>query len=744
MRNFHNLLIKPENPISLLPVLSLFLLSGGGAEETVPYTEAQIRSAAVELRATVSANVPRVTLHWNASPYPVTGQTVYRRVPGATNWEVSQVLSPAVVSWADPGAAHQTLYEYRLERVHSSPLGAVAEGWIWTGSAVPAVEDRGRLILAVDATMAGPLGGELHRLVLDLTGDGWEVVRTDIARTATPVQARDAIRGWYAQDPARTRAVLLFGRIPVPYSGQVCPDGHWDPLPDPHHRGAWPADAFYGDMDGVWTDASVHYTVGNLGGTRNHNVPGDGKFDVSLLVGEHLPEVAVGRVDLANMGGISGGLSETELLRRYLDRHHAFRHRTGLFSTIGDRALVDDTRFGPDWGFATAVSGWTSGVALVGTANTVAGDWVPALSAQDHLLAYGCGPGEFDGAEGVGTSADFRDTRCRAIFNLTFGSFFGDWDTTDNYLRAPLVGRSDSRVLVSIWSGVPVWRLFPLAAGGTMIDAYRHAVHEVNQPGGPFPPTDESWTNPDQSHVALMGDPTLRSHPARPVSSVGVVRSGNQVTLSWVNPAGEANRLGCRIYRSTDLFGPYARVGAQTSVAATSFVDTPPHPGRWFYQVRSVKRETTPSATYDNLSQGVFAEIDLPASGYTAWVAGLGDPSETADPNGDGVPNLLAYALGAPGGMAQAVGLLPRHETTGFLVPFSGIGEVGYEVQCSLDLAGWHAVARKIPGGSWALNGASGYPHQASVTLVAEGGSAVRVRDASGQPRGFWRLRVSR
>jgi hypothetical protein len=728
----------------LIPAL---LLSRATADDPpLLYTEAQIRSAAVELRAVVSPVAPRVTLHWNASAYPVTGQTVSRRVAGTTIWEFSAALAPSAVSWTDSGAANQTLYEYRVERVQSSPLGAVAEGWIWAGSEVPAVEDRGRIILAVDATMAVPLATELHRLTSDLTGDGWEVVRTDVSRSATPVQARDAIHGWYVVDPARTRAVLLLGRIPVPYSGQVCPDGHWDPPPMAHHRGAWPADAYYGDMDGVWTDSSVNYSLANVDGTRNHNVPGDGKFDVSLLVGEHLPEIAVGRIDLSNLGGISGGLSETELLRRYLDRLHAFRHRQGNFATLGERALVDDTKFGPEFGLPAAVGGWTSGIALFGPSQTSAGDWVPALQSQDYLVAYGCGPGllTFNGAEGVGSSADFQDTRCRAVFNLMFGSYFGDWDSTDNYLRAPLAGRADSSGLVSVWSGVPAWRLFPLAAGGTMVDAYRHVVREVNQPGGPFPPTDESWTNPDQAHLAIMGDPTLRSHPAKPVTGLNASVSGNAVTLAWSNPSGEANRLGCRIYRSTEPFGPFVRTGGQTSAGAAGFVEVPPHPGRWYYMVRSVKRETTASASYDNLSQGIIVEIDVPTTGYAAWSAGMADPGEASDPNGDGISNLLAYALGASAENTPTNEVLPRQEGQGFLVPYSGRADLIYEIERSLNLSAWFVVARKNPGNAWALNAASGYPHQASMTLSAVGGSAWRFADATSLSRGFWRLRVTR
>ena len=44
-----------------------------------------------------------------------------------------------------------------------------------------------------------------------------------------------------------------FGHVPVPYSGDIVPDGH---MPD--HVGAWPCDGFYGDMDGTWTDNAVN------------------------------------------------------------------------------------------------------------------------------------------------------------------------------------------------------------------------------------------------------------------------------------------------------------------------------------------------------------------------------------------------------------------------------------------------------------------------------------------------------
>ena len=87
-----------------------------------------------------------------------------------------------------------------------------------------------------------------------LTGDGWTVIRRDVSRTDSAANIKSVIQSEYARDPARVRSVFLFGHIPVPYSGNLNPDGH------PDHQGAWPTDAYYGDMDGTWTDNSISNT----------------------------------------------------------------------------------------------------------------------------------------------------------------------------------------------------------------------------------------------------------------------------------------------------------------------------------------------------------------------------------------------------------------------------------------------------------------------------------------------------
>src|SRR5947208_12604142 len=109
-----------------------------------------------------------------------------------------------------------------------------------------------------------------------MTGDGWTVLRREVTRTERVLTVKGFITAVYNADAANVKALFLFGHVPVPYSGDIVPDGH---MPD--HVGAWPCDGFYGDMDGTWTDNAVNDSSASEARTRN--VPGDGKFDQSTF-----------------------------------------------------------------------------------------------------------------------------------------------------------------------------------------------------------------------------------------------------------------------------------------------------------------------------------------------------------------------------------------------------------------------------------------------------------------------------
>ena len=301
-------------PWTLLGVSALLLSSEEAAGQ-------QPRDTVVEVSANVQLAPAQISLTWKASSFPITLQKVFRRLKGESAWVDVATPANGELSYTDEEVVVGASYEYLIYRSLDAAEPAYAAGYLSAGIRLPLVERRGRVILLVDATMSAPLEVELSRFMADLQGDGWEVARQDVSRSLPVPAVKALVQSLHAQQPSSTRALILFGHIPVPYSGELAPDGH------PDHRGAWPADVYYADLDGAWTDSVVN----NEGPARseNRNVPGDGKFDQSSLPSSL--ELEVGRIDLAGMESVSNGLTEAALLRQYLDRNHAFRHQLGAF-----------------------------------------------------------------------------------------------------------------------------------------------------------------------------------------------------------------------------------------------------------------------------------------------------------------------------------------------------------------------------------------------------------------------------
>jgi hypothetical protein len=285
------------------------------------------RDFAVDLSAAVSTNVPRITLSWTQRRQGnITAQKLHRRLKGENAWVKQADLATNQTSYADASALEGVEYEYWMERRLSLNPG-VAVGYLSAGVNVPMVESRGRLLLVIDDTLAAPLAPEIQQLKDDLVGDGWLVSGITAPRTGTVSATKALIKAAYDADPANVRLVYALGHVPVPYSGDSACDGHGN------HGGAWAADGYYGDMDGVWTDTTVNTTVPSR--TQNQNVPGDGKFDQTQL--PSLIELGVGRVDLQRLGRAPSAVSaEVEIshLRRYLNKAHAFRHKTGAYADV--------------------------------------------------------------------------------------------------------------------------------------------------------------------------------------------------------------------------------------------------------------------------------------------------------------------------------------------------------------------------------------------------------------------------
>jgi hypothetical protein len=567
-----------------------------------------VTNFALQVSAVVQTNPPQITLVWPAVD-GVTGYAVSRKSKDDTSWGSALSLPPSSSSYTDSNVEIGNSFEYHVLRTGTN---FDSHAYIYAGIESPLVESRGKVLLIVDHTFSGGLAAELARLQQDLVGDGWQVIRHDVPRMSTDpanldpavwvarsnelASVKGVIQEDYRADPTNVRAVLLFGHVPVPYAGNLAPDQH------PDHLGAWPADAYYGDMTGIWTDASVVST--NAVDRRNQNVIGDGKLDQSYIPA---PEaLQVGRVDLANLPLLP--TNEQELLRQYLNKDHNFRNK---IKTAQARGLVDDN-FG-DLGDieVPAVNGWNNLAALVGPGQATSGRWLTELTQSDYLWSYGCGAGTYTGAVGVADTTHFLVYDFKVVFTMLFGSYFGDWDSPNNFLRATLAG--SSYTLASVWVDRPNWYFHHMALGETI--GFSTRVSQNNS-GLYLPnykthrvligPGYNSFLN--QVHISLMGDPTLRQQPVAPPGLVtaGTNTAGN-VVLTW--GASSDDVLGYYVYRASGSAGPYSRI-TSSLLTGTNYVD-PEISSDSFYMVRAVRLESSPSGTYLNPSQGAFAQALL-------------------------------------------------------------------------------------------------------------------------------------
>ncbi|MGZ3898816.1 MAG: T9SS type A sorting domain-containing protein [Bacteroidia bacterium] len=533
---------------------------------------------AVQVNAVVQTSTPQITLNWigNAS---TTNYTIYRKLKTANTWGTSlATLSGTVNQYIDNSVNAGVSYEYKIQRTGS---GYTGYGYINSGITIPSIDYRGKLILVIDSTMTSPLASEITRLVDDLEGDGWDVVRHDVLRTGTVTHVKSIIVNDYNLDPVNTKALFILGHVPVPYSGNLNPDGH------PDHQGAWPTDMYYADVNGNWTDVSVTSTTASP--PRTQNVPGDGKFDQSITPTP--VELQTGRVDLSNLTSFT--LTETQLLKNYLDKDHDYRKK--IYIPI-KQGIVDDN-FGYMSGEAFAASGYNNMSALVGTSSVTAADYFTSMSGASYQWSYGCGGGTYTSASGIGATSNFAASNLDGVFTMLFGSYFGDWDIQDNFLRAPL---AQGKTLTNVWSGRPHWAFHHMALGENI--GYGVKLTQTYQGSLYFPNIyniQGSWI-----HNNLMGDPTLRNDIVSPVSNVIATKNGVVCNVSW-SASTQTNVLGYNIYMKNPVNTSYTKINPSLVTGTTYTDNCLIYAGIYKYMVRAVVLETSPCGTYYNLSEGI-------------------------------------------------------------------------------------------------------------------------------------------
>lgn len=579
----------------------------------------------IGVSATVTTSPPGITLNWPAASESASVWVgIYRKLPGGATWTYltsTPNLPATATTWTDTGVVAGTMYEYMVRRQTGSTLNAMNYGFCWAGINVPPKHIRGTVVLMEESGVAASLANEIATLKSDLNGDGWIVrehavsdVNVDTAGYASAVvNVKSLIKTDYQNDPT-VDAVILLGHVPVPYSGDISPDGHGN------HTGAWAADTYYGDMTGTWTDSS-NYTNSFGSQTWNKNIPGDGKFDQSVLPAPI--DLQVGRIDMYNLpvftqAGETAGAAEVRLLKQYLNRNHQWRQAQFTVprrAAVGDGFNVASGTFTLPVGILRAASanvGVANVSAFMNTQTGVASLQSQLLASQDFLWAGGGGYGAFNDCLGIANSTVLAQLGCRAVFTMACGSGFGDWDSPNNLLRSFLA--ASGRTLGSCYN-LPNCFMHPMGMGGTLGEGMRlsqtNGITHVQTAAG-LAQTDESQhtyilngipTNPT-TQFGLMGDPTLRQDMVAPPTALTTGGIGN-ATLSWTASADSAapGFQGYYIYRGTAPNTVLTLLNNGNLVTGTNWTDPAPL-GNAVYMVRASRLFTANTGTYVNLSQG--------------------------------------------------------------------------------------------------------------------------------------------
>lgn len=553
----------------------------------------------VPLTATLNTGPTSITLTW---PNPGNANLlILRRTKGQAGNSWVQALNVAgsnLTSITDLGVANGQIYEYVIQRT----LGTLnAFGYAHVAVNANPVNSRGKILVFVDSTTASAATVELEQLKNDLRGDGWWPITFQTGPSSTVPSVKAQIVAAYNADPTNVKSVLLIGNIPIPYSGNAAWDGH---VPD--HEGAWPADSYYADVNGVWTDNTVNNVVPNR--AANDNVPGDGKFDQNFI--PTAAELQVGRIDFRRLDPAAFGAADhVALLKRYLTKNHKWRN--GQY-VVDNKAIIDDN-FGYFGGEAFASNGWRNAYPLVGEANIVEADYFNDTNPQSYLMGFGCGGGNYNGAGGVGSSANFATDSVNIVFSNLFGSYFGDWDfETNPFMPSALASRGG--ILNCSWAGRP-HHFYQALASGETIGYVMWETMNAQFNNGFYGSFGESG-----AHIALLGDPTIRASVVKPATNLTITApTCNRVVLNWTASADAVT--GYHVYRSLSLDGLYSRLTA-TPVTGTTFTDNIPALDTLYYQVRAIKNVTNPGGgTYVNNATGVLGQIIF---------IGAGGPTVTA------------------------------------------------------------------------------------------------------------------
>jgi hypothetical protein len=234
----------------------------------------------------------------------------------------------------------------------------------------------------------------------------------------------------------------------------------------------------------------------------------------------------------------------------------------------------------------------------------------------------------FPGTDHGLNDTDLVDNTHGGVFNLSLGSYYGDWDNTDNFLRA-LIARGNA--LAHMWCGMPNWFLHPMAMGEPIGQC---ALRTMNNSNSDLSLQNGGWQGQSmgQTHLALMGDPSVRMRYVAPPSDLVATNEAWFARFDW-SPSPAAVD-GYHVYKVDEAAGTIVRI-TDDPVVDTSFVSTVQFEPGARYMVRALQLVTTASGSYHDLSLGALAVAEgkqvADCQGMIGGAAIPGSPCDDGD-----------------------------------------------------------------------------------------------------------------
>jgi hypothetical protein len=195
----------------------------------------------------------------------------------------------------------------------------------------------------------------------------------------------------------------------------------------------------------------------------------------------------------------------------------------------------------------------------------------------------------------------------------------------------------------------------------------------------------------DSPFSAATSATTLDVAPAAPSALAATTNSSSQITLTWTD--NSSNETGFILERSLTPSSGFTTVATPAS-NSTSYTNIGLSPGtRYYYRLRSANDagQSTPSAEADATTRTAYEQWKID-TGLGAGALG------NADLDGDGVSNLLEYALaGDPASAASAPSPTLSIDSVGgtfLMLTFTRAkADATYQVEGSNDLVTWATLA---------------------------------------------------